>query len=406
MHYNRRTSALLAAGVVSLAAVAHAEEKITPALQTALTSTTISGYVNTSAIWKFGTGNANLPGRSFDGPAKQDGFNLDVVNLVVEKPLGEEEWSAGYKVDLLFGPDANTLGTLSSTALAGGGAAADFGIKQAYVALHTPVGNGLDFKVGVWDAIIGYEVFNAGDNPNYSRSYGYFIEPTVHTGVLANYKVNDWLSVAGGVADGPATAPANAINRRSATESEKTYMGSFTLTAPESYGFLKGATLSGVIIDHASTGGAANDANIVNYYIGGTMPTPLSALTLGACYNYQGRSEVTGGAAGFYANAVTLYALYQATEKLKLNARAEYASGTAGVYGTAKGTPGTGDHNEEFLGLTLTADYSLWQNVISRAEVRWDHDLSGGPKAFGGAAAVGGTARNAVSLALNIIYKF
>lgn len=400
MHYNRRTSALLAVGVLSLGAIAHAEEKITPALQTALTSTTISGYVNTSAIWKFGTGNANLPGRSFDGPAKQDGFNLDAVNLVLEKPLGEEEWSAGYKVDLLFGPDANTLGTLSTSA---GPAPADFGIKQAYVALHTPVGNGLDFKVGVWDAIIGYEVFNAGDNPNYSRSYGYFIEPTVHTGILASYKFTDWLSVAAGIADGPATAPANAINRRSATESEKTYIGSFTLTAPESFGFLKGATLSGVIIDHASTGGAANDANVVNYYIGGSMPTPLSALTLGAAYNYQGRNAVSAGAAGFYANAVTLYALYQATEKLKLNARAEYASGTAGIYGTAKAGSG---HNEEFLGLTLTADYSLWQNVISRAELRWDRDLSGGPKAFGGAAAVGGNARNAVSLALNIIYKF
>src|SRR5439155_25089702 len=89
MHYNRRTSALLAAGVISLAAVAHAEEKITPALQTALTSTTISGYVNTSAIWRPGTSpGAGIPARAFDGAAaKQDGINLDVVSLTISKPV-------------------------------------------------------------------------------------------------------------------------------------------------------------------------------------------------------------------------------------------------------------------------------------------------------------------------------
>ena len=30
-------------------------------------------------------------------------------------------------------------------------------IRQAYMTLRTPVGNGIDWKVGVWDTIIGYE---------------------------------------------------------------------------------------------------------------------------------------------------------------------------------------------------------------------------------------------------------
>ena len=38
-----------------------------------------------------------------------------------------------------------------------GGNTSDFAIRQAYVALRAPVGNGLDFKVGVFDSIIGYE---------------------------------------------------------------------------------------------------------------------------------------------------------------------------------------------------------------------------------------------------------
>ena len=44
MQINRRTSALLSAGVISFAAVVRAEEKASP-LSTALASTSISGYV-------------------------------------------------------------------------------------------------------------------------------------------------------------------------------------------------------------------------------------------------------------------------------------------------------------------------------------------------------------------------
>ncbi len=46
----------------------------------------------------------------------------------------------------------------------------DFAIKQAYVALRTPVGNGIDWKIGRLIAIIGYESFAAGNDPNFTRS--------------------------------------------------------------------------------------------------------------------------------------------------------------------------------------------------------------------------------------------
>ncbi len=49
------------------------------------------------------------------------------------------------------------------------------------MALRAPIGNGLDFKVGAFDTIIGYESVEAGTNPNYTHSYGFNIEPTTHT---------------------------------------------------------------------------------------------------------------------------------------------------------------------------------------------------------------------------------
>src|ERR1035437_5466341 len=94
MKYNAWTLALISAGVVSLPAVAHAEES-TNVVLTAISTTTISGYVDTSAHWNPGTGNLNLPTYSPNGVAggrKADGFNLDVVALTISKPVGEGDW--------------------------------------------------------------------------------------------------------------------------------------------------------------------------------------------------------------------------------------------------------------------------------------------------------------------------
>src|SRR5436309_15737696 len=117
MRINRWTLGLAAVGLISIPAAGWAEEKMSPML-TALTPTSISGYVNTSLEWNPGTGNAHVPSYLYN-KGKQDGFNLNVVDLEIEKPVDESQWAAGYKVQLWFGPDANTFGTGSSKATAG-----------------------------------------------------------------------------------------------------------------------------------------------------------------------------------------------------------------------------------------------------------------------------------------------
>lgn len=85
----RRSEVFIASSVVGLGAILQAEEAQNP-VRTALSSTTLSGYVDTSAIWKFGTGN-QLVGRSYDGTAKQDGFKLGAEGI---KPAGGERFFA------------------------------------------------------------------------------------------------------------------------------------------------------------------------------------------------------------------------------------------------------------------------------------------------------------------------
>jgi hypothetical protein len=406
---NKWTLGLAAVGLVSLPAVAQAQSSTEKPNQllTALSSTTISGYVDTSAHWNPGTGNANPAAFSFNTPNKQDGFNLNVVNVVLEKPLDESTWSAGYKVDLIYGP--NAVGYNTSV----GSAASDLSIKQAYVALRAPVGNGIDFKLGTWDTVIGYEVFNAGSNPNYTRSWGYSIEPTQHTGLLGSYQVNKVVGVSVGVAN---TWNAGINTRDAATESQKTWLGAVTLTAPDSMGFLAGSALYLGIVDGLNNA-AGND--ITSFYAGATLATPIKGVKIGASFDY---GEADDNGAGFLASAsgytTALYASLSATEKLSFHVRGEYAKLNSAYAsgGPLNSGPGTsiGGIPEEVLSLTGTIQYDLWANVLSRLEVRWDHALEGHP--FGGtvpgASGAGGIVpggadqKNAVIVAANLIYKF
>jgi len=385
-HLNPRTAALVALGLVSVPSCLRAEERPNSVL-TALSSTSLSGYVDTSASWMFGTGQ-KLYGRSYDqgsnsglGQNKQDGFNLNVVNLVLEKPLDEGTWSAGYRVQLFMGPDANTLASSSSFA-----PTPDFAIKEANVALRVPIGNGIDFRLGVWTELLGYEISESYLNPNYSRSWGFFLEPIIHTGLRASYKFNDVVSAAAGVVDNGVAS--NAINSRSTTESEKSYTALLTLTAPDSFGPFKGSVLNLSFLDTGMSG----RENPINFYAGVTVPTPLKGFSVGISDDYR----VNGLADGSHENAADLYLMYEATAKLKFALRSEYFEGSAG----ALNVPVDGKNKVRLLGETFTVDYALWANVVTRGELRWDHSLTA-QRMFGD-----GNQRDAVSLTLDVVYRF
>jgi hypothetical protein len=432
MKFNKWTLGLAALGVVSLASVASAEEKQN-FLQTALSSTTISGYVDTSIEYTACDQASSSFSIPFRGASKRDGFNLNVVKLSIEKPLDESEWAAGYKVDLLFGPDAVGYNT-SANAIGGQGlngnviglsTGSELAIKQAYIALRAPLGNGLEFKVGTFDTIVGYEVFEAGNNPNFTRSLGYAIEPTQHTGILVSYRVNDMISLSAGVAN-TLIAGINARNTENGNDSlwQKAWMGSIALTAPESWGWAKGSSLYGgvvygfgdinmsnpSIINWPGPGGGTIAVNYpagpstaqVNYYAGLTLNTPVAGLKAGIAFdhveNLYGNAApgltitgpfppigIVGTASEIDADVLGIYASYQATEKLSLHVRGEL--------GWLQSVSGGVKDKTDLASITGTVQYDLWQNVVSRLEVRWDQVCND-------------TTEDSLGLYANIIYKF
>jgi len=273
----------------------------------------------------------------------------------------------------------------------------------------------------VFDTIIGYETFDAGSNPNYTRSWGNAVEPTEHTGILATYKISDMFTMSAGIAN---TLTAGINNRNiyhnggngSSYFGSKTFMGSVTITAPSNCGWAAGSTLyAGMVYGFGGNSFGTQEGNQVNYYAGATLNTPWKPFTVGAAFDYVqnlgGGGDITGTGLSSHADVTVfgLYATIKATDKLSFSARGEYAE---------INNKNVGSDNS--IELTGTMEYDLWANVISRLEVRYDHVISGtgagdigyftpnGGYVGGGSLVLPPTSveRSALGVYANLIYKF
>ena len=63
-----------------------------------------------------------------------------------------------------------------------------------------------------------------------------------------------------------------------------TLMGTVALTAPDSWGWAKGATFNLGVINTPGTYNGSGSAT--SYYAGATVPTPWTALKVGASFDY------------------------------------------------------------------------------------------------------------------------
>ena len=425
MKFNKWTLGLAAVGAVSMASAVRADEAKPSAINTALSNTTISGYVSASANWEASpSGGANsIAGQIPLQSGKANGFNLDVVKLSIAKPQDESAWAAGYQADLLFGPDAVGWNPSTPSSASATYNSSDFAIQQAYIALRTPVGNGIDWKVGVFNTIIGYESFDAGSNPNYTRSWGWAVEPTEHTGVLGSYKVNDEWSFSAGVAN-TLSAGINTRNNNNGPQSawQKTLLGSVTFNAPSNWGWASGSAFyAGVVYGFAGgqtgagPGQGTSGGNQGNYYVGATLNSPWKDVTFGASFDYVqnlgGKSINPVTSTSIHANDYIfgLYNTIKATDKLSFNSRAEYWELDAMANNEVGSDSG--------ISLTETVEYDLWANVVSRLEFRADQIMTGAQTSNvniatggnGGYVTPTGVAvseRTSYGVYANIVYKF
>ena len=371
MKMNKWTVGLAAAGVVSLASTAQAEEN---SVLTALSSTVISGSVEASYVGGFSNNN-NMHN---DGAFEANGASLEIGS-----PLGEGDYSASYNVGLLFGNRAQAF------------AGEDQTLKTANIGMNLPFGNGVDLTLGLFDTTVGYEVEASASNPNVMRSYGYAQEPLTHTGLMAATEITEGLSVSFALVDGFDAGTVSNFVGADGNTMDSSGHGDFgyalgaELTIPDSLGFLSGSSLYVGYVDGGDAGNwnigqtpddpAREDVDETAWvenqdnellYIGATINTPIEGVAIGVAYDDRQWGNYVD------SDSVALYAAYSLTEDASISVR--YDNGTIDV---------GGGNEDSFDNIALTLDYSIWENVLTRFEMGWESGVGAvGQQAITGGA--------------------
>ena len=400
-------------------------------VETAQKGITLSGYVDTSYTYQFagsgeyssnapfvqqpgsGPGNTHAPLRQFD--TDNNDFNINAVKIALEKALPDKnEWAAGFRIDTIYGEDAKFL---NDTAINGATNTSGLALEQAHVKFRVPVGNGLDFYVGKFVTLLGYEVIESPANLNFSRGLLFTNAiPLTHTGAYADYKFNDMFEAKLGIVDGWNNSTSSSVGLGSATTTGtndsngfgKAITGQLTINAP---GKNANITQSFIYSPEGEPGvvGVDNGPVVVYDIWGNWNPTFVkdSALLLGFNIDlgYNGASGVPAAPstvpAGFAAGPIgpdsntwwgaALYAQYKFNKTFNLAGRLEYLHEDAGV--NQKFASGGG--NADDYSATLTASFNIWDNLLTRIEYR--HDELDVPAPF---------ARSDDEITLNAVYSF
>jgi hypothetical protein len=351
---------------------------------------------------------ANL--RQFDGT--NDGFNLNAVKLALEQALPDKnEWAAGFRVDLMAGSDAANLSPTDPALSSSGhyGVSNDLFIEQALVKFRIPIGNGLDIYAGKFVTFLGYEVIESPANLNFSRGLLFTNAiPLTNTGVYADYKFSSMVEAKLAVVDGwnDSSSTASSDPNASYVFGGKSIMGQINVTAPGNnanlcssfiytpdggnmYTSATGPYNAGIAPN--TVGGFGDNGTVFVYDLWGNWnPTFVkdSALTLGfnGDFGYNGAAGIAepnpaaGGAATTWYG-VALYSSYKFTKVFTLSGRLEWLGESSAVGGRlgpvspglyyGQKFPGTGGSTNDYEA-TLTASFSIWDNLLTRAEYRHD----------------------------------
>jgi hypothetical protein len=389
----------------------------------------LSGYVDAGYSFN-GDSSANSTSKTVDnvrfgGDTNTRGsFNLNAFKLALEKPLGDKnDFVAGFRADLMYGQDASYFNGVTANSTSGATTQANGGnalfVEQAFVDFRAPVGNGIDFKVGRFVALAGYEVIERPANLNIT--YGNLFQnaiPLYHQGVQASYKFNDTINIAGAIVNGWNNArpnvPANTPGLPTTASNSDNYGGIFQANVNSAGGNanITNTAYYGINGDTNSLGGtsgANNQPNFVEDIWGNWKPKFANdKLLLGfnGDYGIQGydTSFTTSKQEQWYGAA--LYTKYQFTKIYSLAGRADWIHNTngdkwsngsdvGGVFGLNGAVGATGLNNpgqsNDVYSYTLTSSFDIWENMLLRAEYRidWGNDWGVTPNSSGSGSSWG-----------------
>jgi hypothetical protein len=163
----------------------------------------ISGTVLTSYTQNFNNPYNNINQlRIFDTAANS--FMANMAQVVFERPAnasGSGMDRVGFRARLNFGTDARF--SRARTNFQPGNDNTELDMQEMYAEYIAPIGNGLKIQAGKINTLIGYEVINAWENPNFSRSMMFGLSQAfTTTGIRFTYPFAKWATASIGLING------------------------------------------------------------------------------------------------------------------------------------------------------------------------------------------------------------
>lgn len=163
----------------------------------------VSGFLDVAYTQNFNNPNTNLNQlHIFDTNA--NAFMPHLAQIMLERPAdagGSALERAGFRARLNFGLDSRV--TRARTNFQPGTSNDELDFQELYAEYILPVGNGLKVQAGKMNTLIGYEVINSWENPNFSRTFMFGLgQAFTTTGIRLTYQFHPMVLASVGLVNG------------------------------------------------------------------------------------------------------------------------------------------------------------------------------------------------------------
>lgn len=358
-----------------------------------------SGFIDVAYTQNFNNPSTNLNQlRIFDTNA--NAFMPHLLQVMLERPAdagGSGAERAGFRARLNFGPDARV--TRARTNYQPGTASDELDFQELYAEYIVPVGNGLKIQVGKMNTLIGYEVINSWENPNFSRTFMFGLaQAFTTTGIRASYQFNSAVGATVGLVNGWDNIDDNNKGKTvewllALTPHERLGLSFYGSYGAEQSNCQGGLTTGGSVCTPYTTGNDPRAMRLVSGSIVTIKATSQDTIVLEPYYGNEGNANlVKSGGKTAHWKGLGAYLLHDFDERWSLRLRGEIFEDSGGArtctgstIGTSPstfgGVPGgwntcanasAGGVEQTLWEYTSTLQFRPVPSLITRIEFRYD----------------------------------
>jgi hypothetical protein len=358
----------------------------------------IYGFIDVAYTHNFNNPSTNLNQlHIFDTDANS--FSPHMVQFVVERPAdagGTGMERLGFRARLNFGLDARV--TRARTNFAPGTSNSELDFQEVYGEYIVPIGNGLRIQAGKINTLIGYEVINSWENPNFSRTFMFGLSQAfTTTGIRFTYTFNPLVTASIGLINGWDNVDDNNKSKSvewlvALTPHERVGVSFYGSYGAEQ-GNCQGGGTSGGVAAPCTPYTTGNDPSAKRTVVGSIITlkaTSKDTIVLEPYYGNEGNASTVSHAHNARWNGLGAYLIHDFDEQWSARFRGEIwedAGGArtcigginfAGGTNTCAGSPfgggaGPGGIAQTLWENTYTLQYKPFPSLITRAEFRYDH---------------------------------